>query len=136
MKNLISIRVCIYKLAKHEARVVKAKFVSSDSIITWVMFYSPIRCDIWPQIIPKYRVFLIAQRGQVIRRNLAATSSHFNDFLYVLRIFSTENDQKLQFQCRCFGVATNLANYKRIFFPNTWGPFHSTKTFLAFQMSL
>ena len=55
MKNLISIR--IYKLVKHKAQIVKAKFVSSDSIITRVEFYSLIRHDIQPQILPEYQVF-------------------------------------------------------------------------------
>ena len=36
MKNLISFCMCIYKLAKHKAWIVKAKFVSAESIITWV----------------------------------------------------------------------------------------------------
>ena len=34
MKNLISIHLCIYKSVKHEAQIVKAKFLSAKPIIT------------------------------------------------------------------------------------------------------
>ena len=49
MKNLISICACLYKSAKLEAQIVKAKLVSSESIITRVELLPLIRHDIRPE---------------------------------------------------------------------------------------
>ena len=57
MKNLISIRACIYKSAKVEARIVKAEFLSAVSNITRVELYPLIRLGICTRVIAEYRVF-------------------------------------------------------------------------------
>ena len=77
-EKIIKICACLYNSAKHEARIVKAKYCIINLNFIWSELLAPLCLGIQPQITGKYQKKIwLAIPGWSICQNLKQTIKHF-----------------------------------------------------------